>query len=188
MKSEIRTFIAIELEDNVRQRLKEIQEQLQLLGPDVKWIEPENIHITLRFSGNLSPRKLKTLMTALPGFIKGIPPFLISVSGLGAFPNPQKPEVLWAAVTENGELSHLAEEIESGVASCGLGKGDKEFSPHITIGRIKSLTKITRLTEAIPAYAISPALEQTISKVTLFKSTLTSQGPIYEVLQRVELR
>lgn len=189
MENEIRTFIAIELDVKIRERLKEIQDQLQQLGADVKWVEPENIHITLRFLGNLNSKRLKDITTGLPDFIKGTPPFLIGITGLGAFPNPQKPKVIWAGVSENnGELSHLAEKIENGINQCGVGKEDREFSSHITIGRMRSFKNISRLAESIPSYAISPTLEQTVNRVTLLKSTLTSDGPIYEPLLRVDLQ
>ncbi len=188
MEKEIRSFIAIELDEKVRERLKELQDQLRQLELDVKWVEPENIHMTLRFLGNLSPKKLKDVTEKLPEFIKDIPPFLVAVTCLGAFPSPQKAKVIWAGVQENnGELSRLAEQIETGLNACGIGKEDREFSPHITIGRTRSLKNISRLAETIPPYAISPALEQGVTKVTLFQSTLTPQGPIYTALARIDL-
>jgi 2'-5' RNA ligase len=189
MEKEVRTFIAIELSDTAKERLSEIQKQLQQLELDVKWIEPENIHLTLRFLGDLTQKQLKSITEAMPQWVTGVPPFSIAITGLGAFPSPQKPKVIWAGVNDNsGEMSRLAEQIEQGINQCGISKADREFSPHITIGRVKELKNISCLTETVPGYAISPALEQTISKVTLFKSTLSAQGSIYKVLTQVDLQ
>jgi len=184
-----RAFIAIELDANVRERLKEVQDQLKELPLDITWVTPEIIHLTLRFLGEISDKKLKAVKTNLPDFVKTVSPFTFAITSLGAFPSPQKPKVIWAGVNEtNGELSLLAEKIETGVNQCGIGKEDKEFSAHITIGRVKSLKNISRLAETIPGFAISPALEQPVHSITLFKSTLKSDGPVYEVLERVALK
>lgn len=188
MSENLRTFIAVELDDGVKERLREIQQQLQQLEGDVKWVEPGNIHITLRFLGELNPKRLKVVQHQFPTFLQNISSFRIAISGLGAFPNPHKPKVIWAGISDpDGRLSQLAEQIEDGLCRCGIGKDDKEFSPHITIGRTRSFKNLSRLAEAIPPYSISPAIEQIVRRVTLFKSTLTSQGPIYEPLQTLEL-
>lgn len=189
MDRAIRSFIAIELDSHLQARLQEIQEQLKPLGADVKWVEPQNIHLTLRFLGDLNPKRLKEITKGLPEFLRGTPPFLIGVTGLGAFPSPQKPKIIWAGIAENhGELSLLAEKIENGVNTCGVAKEDREFSPHITIGRMRTFKNISKLADIISGYAISPALEQTVHRVTLFQSTLTAQGPIHEPLLRVDLQ
>jgi 2'-5' RNA ligase len=162
-----------------RQRIWELAEELKKASGGVKWVERENIHMTLRFFGNLTDAQLESAGACMKETAKLDNPFAVRLVGLGAFPSLTRARVIWVGMEEGRErLSRLADELERRFVEAGLGSTDKPFSPHLTIGRVKVPQKNPRLEEAIRTLTFEGA-QFMINGLTLTKSELRPGGPIY---------
>ena len=189
MSDTIRSFIAVELERPLQEALHRVQERLQGCQPDVKWVSPANIHLTLKFLGEVPSTTIQDIIKQLPAFVAGIPPFKLTLCTVGAFPRISQPRVIWAGGSEDRAQSmlRLAEAIEKGTKPLGFQRGKKKFTAHVTLGRVRSTKNIKPLAEMLTHCVIPDGLTQTVQSVSLFKSTLTPQGPIYDVLSTAAL-
>lgn len=184
MDQDIRAFIAIELEPAIREQLRNLQEKLRTSRADVKWVTPTNIHLTVRFLGGTPVAKLEALMDSLPQVLKTAQPFSLNIDALGGFPNLRYPRIIWVGVKDGAEETRgIAGSIEKHLITLGFEKEDRPFSPHITIGRVRSGKNLNNLIQLLTATTLASPLRQDVKQLTLFKSTLTPRGPIYEPLK-----
>jgi 2'-5' RNA ligase len=188
----MRTFIAIELPQEIKDSLSRIQAQLKSSGADVKWVEPKNIHLTLKFLGEIDEKRLEKISAILEEVAKEKGTFALRIASCGAFPKINSPRVIWVGVDKgNRETEEIARGLEERIAKVGIPKEDRPFSSHITLGRTRSPTNRQSLAEVLNKLAVDFAkenLEFKATKITLFKSTLTPKGPIYEVLKEASLK
>jgi len=188
----MRAFIAIELPKEIKDYLSRIQVQLKTAGADVKWVEPKNIHLTLKFLGEIDDKKKDGVIKIIEDIAKSNNPFSARICCVGAFPKISFPRVLWVGIQEGDkETKEIARELEEKVNKLSIPREDRPFSSHITIGRIKSTLnreKLVRELETIAANFSKEGLIFSVTKITFFKSTLTPGGPIYEALKEVELK
>jgi RNA 2',3'-cyclic 3'-phosphodiesterase len=188
----MRTFIAIELPQGIKDHLNKIQEQLKLTGADVKWVEPKNIHLTLKFLGEINEQTLEKLSQILDACVKGKTPFQVSIASFGAFPKLNYPRIIWAGIDKGDkEIAEIVKVLEEKVQKIGIPKEKRAFSSHITLGRLRSSRDKDNLAEQLKKLTENsdlPRLEFSLSKITLFKSTLTASGPIYEALKETNLQ
>ncbi len=178
--SMIRTFIAVDIEDDsVRGKLAEVRDYLLSSKADLKPVATENIHLTLRFIGEIPLSKVNELCDVMRSKLV-FKPFKIRVEGLGVFPNIHRPRVIWAGVTEGAnELIQLHSDVEKLVRSIGIPPNREKFTPHITIARVKSSRNISRLVRYIEQYIEYVFGEFIVDKVKVKRSILTPKGPIY---------
>lgn len=188
----MRTFIAIALPKEIKDYLSNLQTQLKASGADVKWVAAQNIHLTLKFLGEIEAKKLEEISFILKDVSRGKNPFSVSLSCLGAFPKIHFPRIIWIGLDKGDkEIKEIAQELEQKIEKTGVPAESKPFSSHITIGRTKSMLNRDKL---IVNFKIQEDFlkqyhpEFNVTKITLFKSTLTPKGPIYEVLKEAELR
>jgi len=187
----MRTFIAIELPEEIKGYLRRLQDDLKATQADVKWVAPENIHLTLKFLGEVDDRKLDKIIEIIYETAKEKNKFQIRISSLGAFPKIDSPRVIWVGIDAGDkETKGISEELEERIAKIGIPKEDRPFSSHITIGRTRSSLNREKLVRDLKNRAELGAekLEFYVTKITLFKSTLTPRGPIYEVLKEANLK
>ena len=185
----LRTFIALELDPAVRETLAGLQGALKKLDLDVKWVKPQNIHITLKFLGQIRQKKIKAIVDIFAEMYDSTEPFEVRLTTLGAFPNVRRPKVIWAGLEDsNGQLKTLASRTEEILCRLGFPKEQREFTSHITLGRVRSFKNLPRLSKALEEIKVPFQLNQHFNTVTFFKSTLTPQGPIYESLLTYELK
>lgn len=187
----MRTFIAIELPQEVKDSLSRLQEQLKTSQADVKWVSPQNIHLTLKFLGEVDESKLEKIGEILETLKADKAPFCMRLSSLGAFPKTNYPRVIWVGIDKgDSETKEIAKFMEEKIARLGIPPEDRPFSSHITIGRVKSgLNReglVKKLNESVNHFGQAD-LEFSVTKITLFKSTLTPKGPAYEILKEVSL-
>lgn len=183
----MRTFIAIELGKEIKDKLSQIQEELKSAQGDISWVRPENIHLTLKFLGELEEAKIPEILHCLKELASKITPFIIRISGTGAFPGLKSPRVVWVGVKEDtGELARLAKTIENDLAKLGFPKENREFSSHLTLGRLRSGRNKDRLIQKLEKIKVLE-LTQRISSITLFKSLLQPTGAIYQGLSEISL-
>ncbi len=180
----VRLFVAVDLSDELRGRIVRFRDEVASSGADVKPVEDENLHITIRFLGEVRDELLGEVMDNLRtlSFSK----FNIHVKGVGAFPTLTSPRVIWVGVEEGAEeLKSLHDEVERLVGRYGVSD-EREFTPHITVARVRGRAgPLGRLINQWREYDFG---WQAVDSVVLKKSTLTPRGPIYENLLTVSLR
>ncbi|MEW6026851.1 MAG: RNA 2',3'-cyclic phosphodiesterase [Planctomycetota bacterium] len=175
----MRLFIAITLDKAIRKKLADVQSALQKLQPDVKLVEPDNIHLTLRFLGEVEDEKLPELTKAV-SVVENFPAFELELKGIGAFPVERHPKVVWVrAVDSSNTLEKLYNALEKELLNIDFQPDDHKFSAHITLGRNKLPKYSDGFQALLNEYAIESFGVQKVKKVSLLKSTLTPEGPIY---------
>jgi 2'-5' RNA ligase len=183
----LRLFVAVELPTSVRRALGELVRDLARCGADVKWVEEENFHITLKFLGEVDPARLPEVQAALVRATRGAKPFSFEAAGTGAFPSPARPRVLWVGVGRGAEeLGSLAARVDGELARVGFAPEARAFSPHLTIGRVRSPRGMSDLVDAMER-ACFPAREVLVEEIVLFRSTLGRAGPVYTPVARYRL-
>ncbi len=180
----IRTFIAIPLPEIVLDEFSKLISIMQPISRSVKWVRPQSIHLTLKFLGNLLPEELERVFYATDNIFQ-IPRkhFKLTTSKLGAFPNIKKPRVFWVGIQGSGieELRILHKELESEMQNQGFPKEARgEFSPHLTVARVKLREDLSYLTEKLMGYTF-PKHEFRVDKVHVMRSDLKPSGAVYLV-------
>jgi len=188
----MRAFIAIALPKEIKDELARLQEKLKSAGADVKWVMPENIHLTLKFLGEIDDKEADQIIRIIGETSQHHDGFIIRINSLGVFPKPDFPRVIWAGVDlGDKQAKNVAAELEEKIAPAGTAKQKKEFSSHITIGRIRSPINRGKLIQELnnlAGYFQTKNLQFKAAKITLFKSTLTPKGPVYEVQKEASLK
>lgn len=188
----MRTFIAIELPKNIKDALARIQEELKKSGADVKWAAPDNIHLTLKFLGEVEDDKIEKINKIIDSVCAENSIYKISISSLGAFTKIDYLRVIWAGVEKGDpETKKMAKELEEEIEKIGIPKEERVFSSHITLGRTRSALNREKLDKEIKGLQEvfgKENLEFSVSKISLFKSTLSPKGPLYEVLKEANLK
>ena len=190
----LRTFIAIELGETTRDGLARVQAKFRKQAPDrsVKWVDPEAIHLTLKFLGDTSVSKISKVADALALACQGFTPFDVSFEGRGCFPNMRRPRIIWVAVRDlsGSSLVRLQAAVEQKVSPLGFPTEERGFSPHLTLGRVAR--GASPQAEAAIGQMVEKSLVEQIAvlhvgAVHLIKSDLRPTGPIYNQLATVEL-
>jgi 2'-5' RNA ligase len=185
--SNIRTFIAIEIPAAVRKRISEVQNEFQKENERISWTKPENIHVTLKFLGDVEENKIDAIASVVQKTAKNIQSFNVKVKNLGAFPNLRRARVLWVGLENaTAELTQIAEGMETGLSQLGFPEEERKFSPHLTIGRVKSALS-TRFVEKFQNYAFEGG-EFQVEEIVVMKSDLRPSGAIYTPLRKVRLK
>lgn len=188
----MRTFIAIELPKGTKDALVNLQERLKSSQADVKWVKPQNIHLTLKFLGEIDERDLIKINEIIDKVAVSKPAFKAQISLIGAFPEIDSPRIVWAGLGPGDkETKEIAFELENRLAEAGIPKEDRPFSSHITIGRTRSglnREKLVMNLKSMENKIGGDIMQFSVTKVTLFKSTLTPAGPVYEALKEANLK
>jgi len=189
MKDSVRTFIAVEIGEGVRQRTSELIQRLDAAGADVKWVERHNRHLTVKFLDEVPLREIPRIHDAIQRAAAGVAAFDLEIRGAGAFPHPGRPRTLWVGAGEGGkEIAALAANVEKALAKLGFRKEARRFESHLTIGRVRGGgPAIAELGRLLRENADFDAGRCHIAELVIFSSNLTPQGPIYEALGRVRL-
>lgn len=181
----IRSFIAFDLdEDRVRRNMSKVQQSLLETGADLKTVEPENIHATVKFLGDISPDMVDRVHESMKKV--AFSPFNVIIKGLGVFPNLRRISVVWAGIEEGAtELNDIARQVEANLRTLGIKPEPRGFSPHLTIARVKTgrnKDELARLTQTMADYEFGTIRARCLR---LKKSVLTPKGPIYTLLREV---
>ena len=184
-----RTFIAVETSADIRANAVALQESLAKTGAEVKWTTSETMHITLLFLGEVDDRELHSICRAVKDVAATEPAFPLRVSGVGAFPTPRRPKILWAGITEGAEeLKCLYEKLEGKLFDLGCyRKEERGYTPHLTLGRAKSEADGFALASALPKLIDWDGGRTVVEEVLVFGSVLQKGGPEHTVLGRGEL-
>ena len=189
----IRAFIAVELPEELKKELAELEAQLKKNTPPVvKWVDPNSIHITLKFLGEISTDSIDELMLAIEEAARGIQPFQLEVRELGAFPGLDRAQVLWVGIKGAVEkIAQLQKRIEANTAQLGFSRESRAFTPHLTLGRVRDEARPNdrqRLGKLLIDTTFSALHDVDVNEINLIKSQLTPTGPIYSVIGSVKLK
>ena len=180
----MRLFIAISLNSEIQRELSNLQKSL-VSSKGIRWVKPQNIHLTLNFLGEVDEQRISLIKEAIQRATRGVSPFSLSFGGLGAFPNLKAPRVIWVGLKSEKEVVSLQQRLEKELSRIGFSPEKRKFQPHLTLGRVKFLENkkefIKRMQELEQA-SLSSKLR--VDKIELIESKLTPQGPIYSLLYK----
>jgi RNA 2',3'-cyclic 3'-phosphodiesterase len=175
----VRTFICIEIPESIKERIAELQRGLRRADAQVSWTKPSNIHLTLKFLGDVTRSRIERVSRAVERAASSSLPFEIEVGPTGCFPSPRSPRVLWIGLTGlPGSLKQLHECIEDELFREGFPREAKRFSPHLTIGRVRAPKNASRLAEELLATGFEPETFQA-HEVIVMRSELKPTGSVY---------
>lgn len=188
----LRAFIAVEIPLDVRKAVGAAAAPLQeRIGPAVRWVAIENMHLTLKFLGDVSPASVEALAQMLRAEAELFRCFDLRLGGLGTFPSPKRPRVLFIGIQAPAALEALQRGIESASRRLGYESEERGFSPHLTIGRVKqtvSATEQQAIRRALEATRIDSLGTARVDSVHLYKSDLSPTGSVYTRLYSAQLR
>lgn len=183
----IRTFVAIELPAEIKEILTARQSRLMREISGIKWVETENLHLTLKFLGDTQEAMVDQIQHALAAGIKNIPPFSLSLGEIGGFPSLLRTRVIWSGLTgELAVLNRLRERVETALEEIGYPREKTKFHPHLTLGRVRS---------GAPPVDMRPRVNDQeqrggpwrVANISFMRSELTRRGPIYTTLAEIRL-
>lgn len=188
MPDTIRAFVAFELPQRVIASIEEIQNHLKKYGFNMRWVRPKNIHLTLKFLGDIKAADIETVGDAVEKAVIGVAPFSLEASGVGVFPNLRRPRVLWTGIGgQTEELKQLQKAIEMGLLGIGFPKEARPFKGHLTLGRVKGTVDGRTLQNAIASHSGFQSGPFTVDRLFLFKSDLKPTGSEYTKLSQIEI-
>lgn len=185
--NKIRTFVAVDLPQDIKMEVDRFTSAFRNQGRGIRWVNAQNLHLTLRFLGDIPEDSVPRLADNIKKNVDGFGVFDLSLSGLGGFPNLKRPRVIWTGVEiGKDKLRDLAAGMETACIESEFGNGDKRFSPHLTIGRVKNPAGLGGILEKIgrTSFKTEPFV---VYEVTIFKSDLSPAGPKYTSLAKIQL-
>lgn len=189
MKPTIRTFVAVEINSAIRSRATELIDQLRASPADVKWVEPHNLHVTLKFLGDVPGQEIPRVCEAVEQGAGEVVPFELELRGAGAFPSAGRPRTLWLGAGDGEEkMVDLHQHVEAALRKLGFRKEHRRFHAHLTLGRVRrGGLGVAELGQLVGQNADFLAGRVTVSGVVVFSSQLDRTGPAYEALSRAKL-
>ncbi|RZB29966.1 MAG: RNA 2',3'-cyclic 3'-phosphodiesterase [Desulfobacteraceae bacterium Eth-SRB1] len=184
----IRIFIAFELPEKIIIFISKVQKDLQARGLKVKWVRPQNIHLTLKFLGNINETDTEMVGKAIRESACGYSPILLTTKGIGVFPNIKRPRVIWIGIAgQTKQLVSLQKGLDEKLDAIGFPKDNRPFTGHLTIARVKGKINPQRLIDAIKYYSEFESETFIADNIYLFKSDLKSSGAVYTKLSSITL-
>ena len=185
---EQRTFIAFELPENIVACLKRLQNALKQHELNIRWVNPKNIHLTLKFLGDIPVREYLEIESAIKLTSQAFEPPVLSVTGMGVFPTIKNARVLWTGIGgETETLIKLQQNLEMQLSYLGIQKENRPFKAHLTLGRLKKRVVPAQLLKAIKACCEFKPLNFSAKHVVLYQSDLKPDGAVYTPLFRASL-
>ena len=183
-----RTFVAVEIDSAIRTKAVELIGALRAADADVKWVEAENLHITLQFLGEVPNDLIAPVCKAVEQGAAEAPAFDLEIGGAGAFPNSNRPRTLWIGAKAGAEqMAELHENVALALSELGCQDEERRFQTHLTIGRTRSGRNVAELGRLIREQAEFHAGRMRVEKATVFSSMLVRGGPLYRVLGTARL-
>lgn len=184
----MRAFLAIEIEPYIKNKIEESQEIIsESESSNIKYVERENIHLTLKFFGEIDDEKLDEISDIIRQSIKSYDTYTIKVVNIGAFPNIYNPRVIWAGIKDKKETTiRLIEELDKKFNRIGFKK-EKSYVPHVTIGRVKNISDKQKLSQTLKSLNKRYHGKMEVKKLIIKSSTLTPDGPIYNNVKEFDL-
>jgi 2'-5' RNA ligase len=185
--ADIRAFIAVDIPQETKMDIDRLISGFRADGSGIRWVKAANLHLTLRFLGDIPQESMPQLAESLKANVDGFGTFDLMLKGIGAFPNLRRPRVIWIGTDKGTDrLSELAGRVEKSCVDSGFGRADKKFSSHLTIGRVKFPKGLDRLLGKIGKTEFeSPEFD--VGEISVVKSDLSPAGPKYTKLENISL-
>jgi 2'-5' RNA ligase len=188
----LRTFIAVDFPIEIKEKIIEITAYFQSKLPpaQIKWVEPDHMHLTLKFMGETPHDKLVQIKQSIHQVISIFPSFEIEIKALGMYPNNQRPRVIWLGINAENHLILLHNQLDQALKGEGIKSDRRPFSPHLTIGRVRrnaDQESIIQIGKILSQFKIASLGSIKIDEILYYQSVLTPQGPIYTILQSTSL-
>ena len=180
----MRVFIAVEIKATAM--ILKFEKEIEKTHANIKLVEPENIHVTLKFLGDTEEKFIDSIEHIMKETVKETSPFNLKLIRTGVFPNENYTKVIWIGIEDGNILQTLAQRLDEQLINLGFPKEKRGFSPHLTIGRVKTAENKTQLLQLLHHYADTEFGEYKIDTIVLKKSDLTPKGPIYTTLKEVK--
>jgi 2'-5' RNA ligase len=188
----IRAFLAVKSSPEVRQSAQRVIAEfaeVPLGGSKVKWVEPEQSHITIKFFGDIAPEATSAICRNVQSVLEDVESFQIDVKGVGAFPDLRRPRTIWAGVDQGADrMVDLATRIEAAMEPLGYPREHRRFHPHLTLGRLRGRGVAAELGDRISDLADSPFGRIQVTELVLLSSELARSGPVYNRMATLPLR
>ncbi len=186
---QLRLFWAVNLSLGIKRELTNLQTFLRTAPVNVKWVEPQNLHLTIKFLGDVDDSRVSEITMAVNEVAAGTGSFGLELSGLGFFPGPRRPRVIWVGVQgEVHKFRLLHGRVEECLVALGWALDSQSFAPHLTLGRLRTLQGgemlVSKAAKINTDWSVSGI---TVSCIDLMKSELTPKGPVYQVLESIKL-
>ena len=184
----MRLFVAINLPEVDKRRLCEAVGTLATHDLPVRWVEPDSLHITLKFLGEVAEANVPAVRAALQQAVAGLRHFDVVLEGLDAFPSLSRPNIFWVGASNPAALAQLQQSVESQLEQVGFPREDRPFRPHITIGRVKSRASIrdrALMDRMVSQFRYNTQFQ--VRSADLMRSHVSSRGARYEVVARMDL-
>jgi 2'-5' RNA ligase len=185
---QMRCFIAIELPGEVKSALAGLQEEFKKYGVDVRWVKPDNIHLTLKFLGDIDEKKVEEIVKRVEKICDKYESFSLETKGVGIFPSLHSPRVLWVGIKGNSSLIRLQADMEDEMSSIGFKRENRGFTPHLTIGRFKSSVGKRELANRIELHRDDSFGLINVKAIVLMKSDLKPSGAEYTRIAEIPLK
>jgi 2'-5' RNA ligase len=178
-----RSFFAVELSAEVAAGVRRLQGELTEHAAGVRWIRPEGIHLTLKFLGEIDPDLIEGIVRKAAELVRGLGPFTVGIRGGGGFPSAKNPRVIWIGVEDpSGMLKELQARVEAGMEELGFTREGRDYTPHLTVGRLRSGKERGVVAQALDAIRASDLGSMEVREVILFRSHLKPTGAEYTKL------
>jgi len=178
----LRLFIAIDIPEHIKREVSEFIDILKKYDADIKWIIPENLHLTLKFLGETSETLIGKLRESLLPMVSSYEPFYISIQSTGVFPSEKYPRVLWIGIMDSDHLKELRDSVEATSSLLGFQREDKVFHPHLTLGRVRDRRGMLSLMKELNLFRNKQFGDFLVDQVKLMKSELKPKGPEYSCI------
>ncbi|MFZ5998159.1 MAG: RNA 2',3'-cyclic phosphodiesterase [Nitrospirota bacterium] len=178
----MRCFIAIDMSETVKRSLGEVINRVKGSSKDIRWVPVQNVHLTLKFLGEVQEETIPAIEKSLSSVCAGFKPFSITASGIGAFPSLKHPATIWVGLDASGELEQLARAVDLSMATLGFEKEERQFSPHLTIGRVKDRKNIGPVIKELYTFKDTVFGTIDVGEILLMKSVLKPGGAEYSRL------
>lgn len=183
----MRVFLAIEVDEGILGKILEIQKEFAKCDAQVKYVETENLHCTLKFFGEIDEKKLEDIINIIENNIKDHKPFKMSIRKIGVFPNEKYVRVLWLGMEDIDPFVDLQKKLDNNFKKLGFKK-ERSYTPHLTIGRVKGSRNKEELLDMLQKMSEVEIGQMDIDKIVLKKSELTPAGPIYTIIKEFNLK
>ena len=183
-QEQIRCFVAIEIPDTIQTLLTSAQEELRKFVRGASWVKRENIHLTLKFLGDVAPNQISVIKSSIEQVTDTLSPFSMELGGIGAFPNLSRPRIIWAGVkTGADEVAAIARDIDVRLGRHGYERNEKPFRPHLTLARLKTRVNLKPFVDVFQQYDTINGATMVVNQIQVVQSQLRPSGAVYTPLE-----
>jgi 2'-5' RNA ligase len=183
----MRIFVGIKIDDKSKKSIDEVLNDFKKIATPVKWVKPENIHLTLKFIGEISPEKYQQIEEILTENTVSIKSFNLQISGFGKFGQGDNINIIWAGIKRSENLDNLFTWIEESLSKIGIDKEKRKFKAHITLARNKKRFNFKPIINLIEKYSDQFVSQFQVESFQIYQSQLSNIGPTYQILKEIKL-